>query len=414
MECFKCGSENIDDKFKCLDCGYNNIKFGKHIDIEEYNPQVKHYHNFEKARKVVIKLIFFIILVLISFFLTILVYIFKDKSNQNLLNTYSTLKTNSNLYVIYFGNNENYNKLIDKYQKYYDFDYLKINDNKLTKKNKRFFKNELLLKKLKNNLVVVKDKKISSKGIITSKEDINNILNKGKAIPNTIENPLKEIEKLDLLLTSEAPSLIYIAFANNDLVTDKSETLKNLCANYKINFEFIRGYIFSDKQIMKYMNQFGFTEKKNELILLIENKKITKVIDHNYLNTDDYVEIFQNYDIINSISNYLNNIEFLEFLNIIDNKNKEVIVFGNDNCTYCKNIKYLLGNISKNNNIIINYLNITENNQLENKLKELNYNGTITYPFTIVVENNQVLDYVIGLADSEYFEEFFKRLGIIR
>lgn len=413
MNCIKCGSKNIDENLICLDCGNDNHK-GNHIDIEDLKPQAKKSNNFEKTRKIILASFIFGFMVLVSFGVTLLVYFIKDKSNAKLIDEYRNLRKNSSVFVLYMGYNDEYDDILNLYKQYYEYDYLKINNSRLTRKNTKMFENEFNLSKLKNSIIIYKKGDFVLASNFSNKKELLNNLKKGKVIPTIIENPKKEKELFSNALSSNEASLIYISFVKNNLIEEKDTIFKELCDNYKIKYQFIRGYIFSEQQILNYLSQYGYSSMKNGLIIILEDGNVKKTIDLDDLYFDDYVEIFQNYDIINSMGDSLKYIDLEAFNGLVNDNQKHIVVFGNQKCKYCESIKYILGSISKDNKIDIYYVNLEDEFNILDRLKEYNYQGTNTYPLTIVIENKNILDYVIGLSEKEYYINLFTKDGIIR
>lgn len=413
MNCIKCGSKNLDENLKCLDCGNDNHK-GKHIDIEDVKPQTKNGHNFEKTRKIVLTTFIFGLIILLSFGVTLLIYFIKDKSNSRVINEYNNLSKNSNVFVLYIGNNSEYDNLLNLYKKYYEYDYMKINSGRLTRKNTKMFENKFNLSKLKESIIIYKKGEFISANNFNSKKGLVNYLKKGKVIPNVIENPKKEKKLYNDTLASKEATLIYISFVNNNLVEKNINTFKDLCENYKIKFQFIRGYILAEQQILNYLSQYGYSSMKNGLIIALEDGNIKKVVDMDNLYFDDYIDIFQNYDIINSMDDNLNYIDLDTFNSLINDNKKHIIVFGNQKCKYCDSLKYLLGSIVRENKIEVYYIEVADDFNIVDNLKDISYQGTNTYPLTIVLENKKILDYVIGLSEKDYYINLFTKDGIIR
>lgn len=413
MNCIKCGSKNLDEKLICLDCGNDNHK-GSHIDIDDIKPQSKNHHSFEKTRKLVLCAIFFAFIVLISFGTTLLVYYIKDKSNDKVIEEYNNLKKNSSVFVIYMGNDDSYEKLIEKYKKYYEFDYMNINYRKLTSKNTKKFKNELSLEKLKDSIIVYKKSELVLAKNFSSSNELDEYLKEVKVIPNIIEDPTNERNIFNETISSSDDTLVYISFVNNDLVNEKNEELNELCNSYKIKYQFIRGYVLSENQILNFLSQYGYSTMKSGLILTLEGGNIKKVIDMDGLYFDDYIEIFQNYDIISTMSDYLKYVDINAYDELINSNQKNIYIFGDSKCKYCDNIKYILGSIAKENELNIYYIDLADDTNIEDRLKQIKYEGTITYPLTIIVENKNILDFVIGLSEKDYFVNLLKKDGIIR
>ena len=413
MNCIKCGSKNLDEKLICLDCGNDNHK-GSHIDIDDIRPKSKNHHNFERARKIVLTSIIFVFIMAIAFFSTLLIYFIKEKSNTRLIDEFNDYRKSSAVYVLYMGNNDKYNKDLKLYQKYYEFDYQKINVNRLTRKNTKKFKNRFHLTKLKDSIAIYKKGKLIKVANIYSSEDLKQLLTDNKVIPTIIEDPTSEKELISNTLNSEEDTLIYVSFVNNDLVQEKSDTLKQICDENKIKYQFIRGYIFSEKQILNYMSQFNYSSIKNELVVVLENKEIKKIIEFDSLYYDDYFEIFKNYDIINGITDYLKYVDISVFNELKNTDNKNIFAFCDAKSKYCESVKYTLGSIAKENNIDIYYIDLGDSINLADSLKDLDYQGTYTYPLTIILENKKIIDYVIGDSEKEYYINLFKKDGIIR
>ena len=413
MNCLKCGSKNLDEKMICLDCGNDNHK-GNHIDIDDLKPKGKSHHNFERARKIVLMLTLFIILMILSFGATLLVYFIKEKSNVKVIDEFNNLSKNSSVYVLYMGNDSVYDDELKLYKKYYEFDYQKINVNRLTIKNVRKFKDIFKLTKLKNSIVIYKKGKLINASNVSNIDEMNKVLKDSKVIPAVIEDPTSEKELINNTLNSEEDTLIYVSFVNNDLVKEKSDSLKTLCDEYKIKYQFIKGYIFSEKQILNYMNQFNYSSIKNELLVILENKEIKKIIEFDSLYYDDYIEIFKNYDIINSISDYLKYVDINTFNELAKTDEKNIFVFGDSKCKYCDSLKYTLGSIAKEKNIVIHYVDLPDDVNLSDSLKPLEYEGNYTYPLTIIIENKKILDYVIGDSEKDFYINLFTKDGIIR
>ena len=413
MNCLKCGSKNLDEQMKCLDCGNDNHK-GRHIDIDDIAPKQKHHHNFERARKFVLTSILFILVVVIAFAVTVLVYFVREKSNVPIMEQYNDYRKNSSVYVLYMGDNADYDKKLKLYKDYYEYDYQKINIKKLTIKNRRKFKEKLKTDNLKDSIAIYKHGKLIAVKNISNVDDMNAFLNTNKVIPSVIEDPKTEKELISSILGSNDDTLVYVSFVNNDIVQNKSNDLSNLCAEYKIKYQFIRGYVFSEKQIINYMNQFNYSSIKNELIVIVENGSIKKIIEFDSLYYDDYIEIFKNYDIINSITDYLNYVDINTFNELKEKDDKNIFVFGDAKCKYCESVKYTLGGIAHENNIKIHYVELNAEDNITESLTSLNYEGTYTYPLTIIIENKKIIDYIIGDSEKDYFISIFKKDGIIR
>lgn len=104
------------------------------------------------------------------------------------------------------------------------------------------------------------------------------------------------------------------------------------------------------------------------------------------------------------------------YLEYYAGENKQIVLLARPSCHYCQIAEPLIQKISKEYDISINYLN-PDNFQEEDESKFINSNeffkegyGT---PVLLIVSQNQIIDKVDGLTDTEHYIDFFKRNEII-
>ena len=387
-------------------------KKNNHIDIDDY--YVKEVDNFDGVKRNVSRvIILFAFLLIIGIIFLVYYFVIDSNENRAIKKMYQKIDEN-NLLLVYIGKDEKIIKQFDEYKNYYEIDYYNIKKNRLYPHNKRKIKKDLKVDSIKNTVAIFYKHKLVKSANVKNVDDLNKFLNKEGIIPSVLEDPHDEISLLEETLLSDKDILIYISFIKNDFINDKNDFLKEKANEYGINYQFIKGYLFGYKQLMKYTNEFGFTDKKNGILIILENKKIKKIYEDNYLVKDDIIELFRNYDIINSIDNYLNYIDLEAYKEMLKNREKQIFVFGTDKCHYCESIKYSLGTISKQYKIKINYVKVNKTDDIDSLMNSLNYKGTISYPFTIVTEDNNVIDYIFGDSEKKYFINFFTKIGVIR
>ena len=56
----------------------------------------------------------------------------------------------------------------------------------------------------------------------------------------------------------------------------------------------------------------------------------------------------------------------------------------------------------------------TRSIEISKKLSELGYSDGFTTPITLIVENNKLINYVIGASNKQYFVDIFSENGIIK
>ena len=118
----------------------------------------------------------------------------------------------------------------------------------------------------------------------------------------------------------------------------------------------------------------------------------------------------------------INYLTFESYKETIQSSTPEVIVVGQSSCGYCMMIKPVLISIADKYNVKINYLNMTDLNNLENSKEVLTeFNNSLTYlkeeewgtPLTLIVKEGKTIAHLNGYASEETYVEFLKEQGII-
>ena len=111
-------------------------------------------------------------------------------------------------------------------------------------------------------------------------------------------------------------------------------------------------------------------------------------------------------------------IDFAKYRELIaeNNSEKSIIVLGQTGCSACNSARPVLSNVALLYGITINYLNITdlsdeESAELSASFEELQEDfGT---PFTLIVQNGEIVDTQSGYLDEATFVTFFQENGLI-
>ena len=187
---------------------------------------------------------------------------------------------------------------------------------------------------------------------------------------------------------------------------------------YEINYKRVNAYLLSKNQQNKLNSILQISTVEDQIVILVKNEKIIGSI-RGVNNKRDYLNQLKEFNFIEEVSYLITHINFEEFNNLLNNSQKNVVLIGKDDCKYCDEAIETLNNVSINYDIKVNYINIGTMDSdvsigLQNKLNELNYNDGFTTPITLIMENNKLLDYVIGSSDEKYFIDIFTENGIIK
>ncbi len=320
--------------------------------------------------------------------------------------------------VLYITNKKDYSSYpIELFNKY-EIDYLYINSDKLNNFEKNKLERIINSKYLNNIIVIYKSGKIIDAIIDYETENkLNLFLQKYEILPEKIANINGIVDKAKEVLDGEF-SLIYIPYTTKVDIEYQTQILKSICEEYGINFVKIDAYLLSYKQKEKINSIFQISSVDDQILILIKNKNILSSIRGEYRKSY-YLDEFYKFKFIDTIDNYIDNIDYDCFKNLISDQNKNVIIIGKDECKYCDEVIAALNPIIINYNINISYLNINSlDSDIAKKVQEdilrLGYKDGFTTPITLITENSKLIDYVIGASNSDYFIDIFKENGIIK
>lgn len=320
--------------------------------------------------------------------------------------------------VLYITDKKDYSSYPIKLFNKYEIDYLYVNSDKLNNFEKNKLERIINSKYLNNIIVIYKSGKIVDAIINYETENkLNSFLQKYEILPEEIASINGIVDNAKEVLDDEF-SLVYIPYTTKVDIKDQTQILKSICEEYNINFVKIDAYLLSYKQKEKINSIFQISSVDDQILVLIKNQNILSSVRGEHRKSY-YLDEFYQSKFIDSIDNYIDNIDYDRFKNLISEPNKNIIIIGKDDCKYCSDVITVLNPIIINYNININYLNINSlDSDIAKKVQEdiskLGYKDGFTTPITLITENNKLLDYVIGASNSEYFIDIFKENGIIK
>jgi len=364
-----------------------------------------------KVRNNIVLLIILGILLVIFFSLLLL-----TKDNSLIKDIKKFIESDTKL--LYISNNKNYNDYpIDLFKKY-EVNYLYIDSDKLTKVEETKLEKIINSKYLTSMIVIYNNGEIVDAIIeYESEKSLNEFLQKNNIIPKVIGDNTNILEETKNLLDTEY-SLIYLPYTNTEEVENQDNILKDICEDYEINYKRIDAYLLSTSQHDKLNSLLQISKVEEQIVILVKNKKIIGSI-RDISNKKEYLEKLNEYKFVEEINSLITFINLNEFNNILNNNEKNIVVIGKDECKYCDSVTTTLNDIAINYDIKINYINVGKIDseislQVEERLMELNYDDGFTTPMVLIVENNKLLNYVIGLASEQYFIDIFTENGIIK
>lgn len=428
MKCEKCGYENSSFDIICEKCGCplkieDNMELKKNynnkpraIDIEAITPDhsEKIFNNTkQKVRYVIVFLLGCIFATAILFILS---FIQNAKAND-IITQYHEFMNSDGIGILYIGEDEKVDSKVIEYAKNYDFEYLYVDTNKVTMVKKNKIKSNLKLEKINSTLVIVNNGKILDYKHESNVENIEQFLMENKIIPKYTNDTSEYISKFEDAIKSNEPMILYIANNKNESNELHNKLLEEFCDDYSINYTYVEGYYLTEEQKLKLFSKVNYSEIHDELLIIIDEGIVKEVTEFVSNDKKEYFEFISNYGIIDvSSAKNLKKINEAKLKNIISSKEKNIILFTSDDCTYCEKLKPILGKIGIQNNIEIYYYNINSDSQnnLSQLLSDFEYNEIVSTPSVFITENSKIIDIIVGYSDKKIYEDKLKELGVIR
>ena len=427
MKCEKCGYSNSEYDIICENCGTplnieNNIELQKKynnkqkaIDIENIVPDNTELV-FNRTKKKVSLALYFLFMIFLLGIVLLISYIYTDSKENNILVQLDEFLTTNKLGIIYIGNDKDINNKLEEYNDKYSLNYKYFNSSKINRIKKQKIKNRLNVKSINNTIFILKENKVIDSS--NNKKDIDEFLQKNNIIPKYKGDAKKVLENYEKAILSDEAMIIYVANNKNDSNEEHQEKISEFCKKYEINYTYIEGYYLSEIQKLKILNKINYSEIHDELLIIIDERKVLSVNEIVPNDTEDYFEIISSYGIIDEKSaREFENIDLKEFNTLVSNKDKNVILVESKECIYCDKLKPIVGKLALKNNFKVYSITIDDNNKssLESKLKEIGYKEEkVVTPLLVITEDNHLLDYIVGLSDKSIYVDKFIELGIIR
>lgn len=231
------------------------------------------------------------------------------------------------------------------------------------------------------------------------------------------------INEFNEKMKSKTKQVIYFGSATCGYCKLQTPIMKQLKSDYKLSYYYIDASKLNSKDKDKILKALEI-EGSTPTIAIVKNNKIIDV-NVGYMEGKEAVEFFKKNKLLEDDATYkpeenLTDISFDDYKNLVGQDSKNVIVIGQTTCSHCIAVKPVLNRIAGNNNITINYLNLTKMTQEEQKdlienLKSIGYEDAdnLGTPLTLIVQNNKIEGTIEGENPPSYFTREFKKYGVI-
>ena len=210
--------------------------------------------------------------------------------------------------------------------------------------------------------------------------------------------------------------LIYIGSETCGYCQLLNPSLEDMKERYNFDYVYIDVSEINSNYLSKILKDLGLTSVGTPYLAIVGN---SEVIDNQngYADYDITFEFLQENEIISKEAELLlNYIDFEEYEKLLNSDEKNIIVVGQSTCAYCVQAKIILNEIAEENDIKINYLNISylteeEGEEFENSLDYFeNSWGT---PIMMVVQDGEMIDIVEQLVTKDEYVEFLEENEVL-
>lgn len=364
----------------------------------------------EKTKKVSYIIIFSLLII----FLTFLLLLTNNSSKIKEIDEF--IKTDTKVLHLSSNVTDNYTS---KILKKYDVDFLDVDISKLSVFEIRKIKRNLDVKELENTIIVYKNGKVigSLKKYKTQKQ-IKKFFQENNIIPKKIVDNVDEIKKQANNILEEQYAMIYIPYIEHERLDEQEKILKSIASKYSIDYKKIDAYYLSSKQQEKINSLLEISLVEDQILVLVkENKIVANIRGSHRKNT--FVENLYEVNFINELEDKINKIDYNEYKNILKDSNKNILFIGSSDIKDSDTVYDILNKMSYNFDIYVNYLEIEKDNtyiynKVKEKLENIGYESAFSLPMVLIIESNNVLDYVIGNSTEQYFLDVFIENGVIK
>ena len=365
---------------------------------------------FDLAKKIILGIMFSVLVVI---FVTLLILTMDDKFIKDI-----KVFVKNDTKVLYIANNKNYDKYPESIFKKYDINYKYVNSDKLSKFEKTKLEKIVNSKHLSNIIVIFDSGKVKDAIIdYDSEEKLNEFLIKYEIIPSIIDNISGMTNKISNSIKSES-LILYLPYVYSDNIQYQDNILSNISKQYNVNYKKINAYLLSKTQHQKINSVLGISEVNDQIVIFIKNQNIVGSL-RGFNRKSEYINKLFEYGYVDEVYNSLNEINYSDFVNELNNDEKTVMLIIKDDCKYCKEVMSVLNGISSSYNLNIDYINVGKIDSeisvsLEDKIKDIGYEDGFSTPLIIITENRKLLDYSIGSSNYEFFKDLFTENGLIK
>ena len=237
------------------------------------------------------------------------------------------------------------------------------------------------------------------------------VVTKDKKVTTKSKNSGEILDSFYKYMGSDDETIIYYGSSTCSYCSLQTPIMKQIKEDYKVDYLYVDASKLSkddQKEILKVLDIEGSTPT----IAVVKDDDVVDV-NVGYMDGKDTVEFLKKNKILEEDATYkpeenLTFIDFNRYKELVSEDALNVIVIGQTTCSHCIAVKPVLSRVAGNNNITINYLNLTE-------MKSIGYSDAdnLGTPLTLITKNNHLEGAIEGENPPSYFTREFKKYGVI-
>ena len=212
-------------------------------------------------------------------------------------------------------------------------------------------------------------------------------------------------------------TLVYIGSSSCGYCSLLNPTLTDMKERYGFDYLYIDVNEMNKSHMSKLLSYLGLTKVGTPYLAIVANGKVVNT-QNGYADYDVTFKFLQDNGIIAEnaelLLNYIDGYE--EYEKLLKSDDKSIIVVGQSTCGYCVQAKVILNEIAEENDVTINYLNVSylteeEGEKFTNSLDY--FAGNWGTPVMMITKDGEMIDIIEQLVTKEEYVEFLEKNEVL-
>lgn len=237
------------------------------------------------------------------------------------------------------------------------------------------------------------------------------------------------IKEFNEQFNSKERTIIYFSSSQCGYCSMQTPILEAIAADYDLDYYTIDSTELSNTQRKEITEKLGI-EGATPTTVIVEKGEIIDV-QVGYVDGNSYVDFLIKNEILEEDAVYsaeanITFIDYEQYKDLLDKRSKTVVVVGQASCGNCTAFKPAMNAVAKDNDIVINYIDLAslteeENNGLFQSLKDIGFStpdfdseGSFRTPLTLVIENKKAIRFFEGQKTISQLTRELEKAGVIK